>query len=84
MKSNITISLDVEVLLQAKQQRINISGECNNFLREFLDINKEHKEIENLQIEEDRLRAELMSIIKQKEEKAKRDAKIIRTPVREI
>lgn len=74
MKTNIGITLDTEVLLEAKKKISNLSGTINDFLKSLLpSINEEEKhEKEEAQIAF--LKASLQ--IAEKKLKEKEDAKV--------
>jgi len=54
MKVNTTISLDIDVLIEAKRELNNISGEINKYLMYRLGLNKDNENKNSEQIEAER------------------------------
>jgi len=40
-KKNVTITIDIDVYDKLKSHRLNISGEINNYLKNYLDVDKD-------------------------------------------
>ena len=75
MKSTTSITLDTEVLAEARMRGIKLSIEVNRFLKTFLSMGSKDKE--NLDIAKSKAVAELARIQSIEDAKKKKEAKRI-------
>jgi len=64
MKSIVSMSIDYEVIVEARNRQINISKMCNNFLRDYLNMPKTDlpKDKEKLQTKLNEARGKVLEI----------------------
>jgi len=77
MKIQKTITIDLEVFLLLREKNLNLSEVLNNYLKEFLNLKEEKKEVrlEKLNLEILKQEADLLNKKKQKEELEKEEIK---------
>ena len=66
MKIQKTITIDLEVFLELREKKINLSETLNNYLIEFLKIKKEKAETKEEKIKEEVLKLETSILNKKK------------------
>jgi hypothetical protein len=79
MKNHITLTIDVDVILELKEKKVNVSNLVNDFLKEYVGI-KEGEELEYLsQVDLELLKAQahLLNLKNRRKELENKGQKII-------